>query len=51
MTYTLRILHISDLHERVALDWMDGDRKKKVRINARNRYRVLGEKSDLTYRS
>jgi tetratricopeptide (TPR) repeat protein/predicted MPP superfamily phosphohydrolase len=37
----LRILHLSDLHERVSLDWMNTERKAKVRNGARGRYRVL----------
>lgn len=41
MTRQLRILHVSDLHERVALDWMDNQRKRKVRVIASSRYRVL----------
>ena len=39
--YRLRILHISDLHERVALDGMDEGRKAAVRDQAAARYRVL----------
>lgn len=42
VTHSLRILHISDLHERVALDWMPDDRKAKVKLGAPSRYRVLG---------
>jgi len=39
--YLLRVLHISDLHERVALDWMDEERKAKIRLHAAARHRVL----------
>ena len=42
MLHRLRILHLSDLHERVALDWMDEERKAKIHANAGNRHRVLG---------
>ena len=40
-THKIRILHISDLHERVALDWMSDERKAKIRISAAGRHRVL----------
>lgn len=40
--HRLRILHISDLHERVALRWMHKERKAKVRLGAASRHRVLG---------
>jgi predicted MPP superfamily phosphohydrolase len=40
--FRLRILHISDLHERVALDWMDEERKAAIRGRAASRHRVLG---------
>lgn len=43
MAHRLRILHISDLHERVALDWMPPERKAKVRNGAAGRYRVFDE--------
>ena len=43
MTYRLRILHISDLHERIALDWMPESRRRKIRVSAAGRYRVLEE--------
>ncbi|MBI5094924.1 MAG: metallophosphoesterase, partial [Candidatus Hydrogenedentes bacterium] len=43
MAHRLRILHLSDLHERVALDWMDEPRKAKIRANAASRYRVLDD--------
>jgi len=39
----LRILHVSDLHERVELDWMSDDRKQKIRNSAASRVRVLEE--------
>ncbi|MBN1342719.1 MAG: metallophosphoesterase [Phycisphaerae bacterium] len=39
--HRLRILHISDLHERIALDWMDEDRKAKIRLGMAGRHRVL----------
>jgi 3',5'-cyclic AMP phosphodiesterase CpdA len=39
--HRLRILHISDLHERALLDWMPSDRKTKVRATAPSRHRVL----------
>jgi len=42
---TIRILHISDLHERVALDWMGGDRRAQVRNGMAQRHRVLGKDS------
>ncbi len=42
--YHLRILHISDLHERVALEWMPAERKVKVRATAASRHRVLDAK-------
>src|SRR5262245_40677620 len=41
MPVRLRILHISDLHERVALNWMDDTRKRRIRVEAPKRYRVL----------
>ena len=41
MSHWLRILHMSDLHERVALDWMDDERKAKVHGGRASRYRVL----------
>jgi len=44
MANWLRILHMSDLHERVALDWMNDERKAKVRGGKASRYRVLGSK-------
>ncbi len=40
-SHRLRILHISDLHERVVLDWMDDERKAKVRLGMASRHRVL----------
>ena len=40
-THHLRILHLSDLHERVALPWMSEDRQAKVRVRAASRRRVL----------
>jgi predicted MPP superfamily phosphohydrolase len=40
--HRLRILHLSDLHERVELDWMDDERKARVRGHAAQRHRVLG---------
>ncbi|MCC6694542.1 MAG: metallophosphoesterase, partial [Candidatus Hydrogenedentes bacterium] len=43
MSHRLRILHLSDLHERVALEWMTEKRKAKIRANAASRYRVLGD--------
>lgn len=43
MSHNLRILHLSDLHERVALDWMKDERKAKIRTDAAKRYRVLGD--------
>jgi hypothetical protein len=44
---SLRILHISDLHERVELDWMGEDRKLKIRNSAASRNRVLEESNFL----
>ncbi|KVN88688.1 NB-ARC domain-containing protein [Burkholderia ubonensis] len=41
MPFCLRILHVSDLHERVALDWMTEERKRRIRVMAASRYRVL----------
>ncbi|MCK6519319.1 metallophosphoesterase, partial [Myxococcota bacterium] len=49
-TYTLRVLHLSDLHERVAVDQPPKDgkpakedpRKLKIRLGRSTRYRVLG---------
>ena len=41
----LRILHLSDLHERVALPEHSEDRKTKVKVGAAQRYRVLGNDS------
>jgi predicted ATPase/predicted phosphodiesterase len=41
MPKSFRILHISDLHERVALERMDEDRKAKIRLGEGQRYRVL----------
>lgn len=43
-TYRIRILHVSDLHERVLLDWMPEDRKQKILNGAAQRHRVLGDK-------
>lgn len=40
-THHLRILHLSDLHERVALPWMNDDRRTKIRVRAASRVRVL----------
>ena len=40
--HRLRILHISDLHERVALEHHPDERKAKVRDGRARRYRVLG---------
>ena len=40
--HTLRILHMSDLHERVELPWMKDERKAKIRGMKAGRYRVLG---------
>ncbi|WP_437307900.1 metallophosphoesterase [Sorangium sp. So ce388] len=40
--HRLRILHLSDLHERVELGWMNDERKAKVRAHAAQRHRVLG---------
>jgi tetratricopeptide (TPR) repeat protein/predicted phosphodiesterase len=40
--HKLRVLHVSDLHERVELDWMDDKRKNQIRSGAAGRYRVLG---------
>jgi 3',5'-cyclic AMP phosphodiesterase CpdA len=45
--YRLRILHLSDLHERVALEWMDEKRKAKVRLSEAERRRVLEESNFL----
>ncbi len=47
MMNNLRILHISDLHERVELDWMTEDRKVKIRNSIASRYRVLEESNFL----
>lgn len=41
-THKLRILHISDLHERALLPWMSPERVAKIRHHARQRHRVLG---------
>ncbi|MCK6524899.1 metallophosphoesterase [Myxococcota bacterium] len=42
-THTLRVLHLSDLHERVAVDGEREDpRKLKIRLGRAKRYRVLG---------
>lgn len=41
MPHRLRILHLSDLHERVALDWMPADRKRKIAVTEASRVRVL----------
>lgn len=41
MSHRLRILHLSDLHERVTLDWMDQKRQKRIRAGAAARHRVL----------
>lgn len=45
--YRLRILHISDLHERVALEFMTGQRRAKVRLSRAGRRRVLDESNFL----
>ena len=39
---TLRVLHLSDLHERTALAWMKDDRKLKIKLGLSKRHRVLG---------
>ncbi|MCK6518013.1 tetratricopeptide repeat protein [Myxococcota bacterium] len=39
---TLRVLHLSDLHERVDLDWLPRDRKLRIRLGRAKRHRVLG---------
>ena len=44
MPHWERILHISDLHERVALDGMSKGRIAKVNGGKASRYRVLGQK-------
>ena len=41
--YRVRILHISDLHERVAVDGTPEDRKQLIRVRAASRHRVLGK--------
>jgi 3',5'-cyclic AMP phosphodiesterase CpdA len=41
--HKLRILHVSDLHERVALEFMSAERKAKVRLGHSGRRRVLDE--------
>ncbi|WP_198026927.1 wHTH domain-containing protein [Polaromonas glacialis] len=41
MVYRLRILHISDLHERVALSWMKEERLRLIEVKAPGRHRVL----------
>jgi 3',5'-cyclic AMP phosphodiesterase CpdA len=42
--HRVRILHVSDLHERVALDSAPETRKAKIRLQEAQRYRVLGPK-------
>lgn len=39
----LRILHVSDLHERAIVDGMPAERSAVVRATARSRHRVLGD--------
>jgi formylglycine-generating enzyme required for sulfatase activity/predicted MPP superfamily phosphohydrolase len=41
--HSLRILHLSDLHERVALGWMEPARKRTIRYQAAGRLRVVGD--------
>jgi NB-ARC domain/Calcineurin-like phosphoesterase len=41
--YCLRILHLSDLHERVGLDWMNEARRTKVRLTEVDRRLVLDD--------
>lgn len=41
--HVIRLLHLSDLHERVELDWMDKKRKEKISSSRWNRTRVLGK--------
>jgi hypothetical protein len=41
--HRLRILHLSDLHERVGLDWMKPERQALIRARAASRRRVLVE--------
>lgn len=41
VTHHLRILHLSDLHERVALAGMDEERRATIRLGAARRARVL----------
>ncbi|MBK9369589.1 MAG: metallophosphoesterase, partial [Deltaproteobacteria bacterium] len=43
---TLRVLHLSDLHERVDLDWLPSDRKLRIRLGRAKRHRVLGPALD-----
>ena len=45
-TYTLRVLHLSDLHERVSLDWMPEERKTRILNSGADRHRVLGPALD-----
>src|ERR1700681_2632672 len=45
--HRLRILHLSDLHERVALEWMDEKRKAKVRLSEATRRQVLDDSNFL----
>jgi predicted phosphodiesterase len=45
--HQLRILHFSDLHERVALEWMDDKRKAKVRLSEATRRQVLDDSNFL----
>ncbi len=42
-TYRLRILHLSDLHQRVALRWMSDERRAVIRSRGAARRRVLDE--------
>ncbi len=50
MTYRLRVLHISDLHERVALGWMKPERQRLIRINTPSRARVLDDRNGNFFR-
>jgi len=43
MSFRLRILHISDLHERAVVDDTPPSRKRKIEVMAASRYRVLEE--------
>jgi Calcineurin-like phosphoesterase len=50
-SHRIRLLHLSDLHESVALDWMKEERRAKIARTRAQRYRVLSGNFFETLRS